>query len=134
MVFRFRGIKVPAVKADLPVSVGTGPFITADIKGFCRKREEVLPVLFEKLGDHGPLFIVVFGRFLYMQVKECAIIFFDVMVRWHRNKQVPTGHSDFIFDILCECSDNMSYTHHFFIRTFCESKDYNYHMPHKTCG
>ena len=41
---------------------------------------------------------------------------------------------DAVLDRLCECSDNRSYTHHFFIRTFCESKDYNYHMPHKTCG
>ena len=59
----------------------------------------MLPVLFKKLGDHDPLFIVDFGSFLHMQVQESAVVFFYVMVRRYRDKQVPSGRSYFVFDI-----------------------------------
>ena len=59
----------------------------------------MVPVLFKKLGDHDPLFIVDFGSFLHMQVQESAVVFFYVMVRRYRDKQVPSGRSYFVFDI-----------------------------------
>ena len=66
--------------------------------------------------------------------QKCSVIFLDIVVCRDRDKQIPPVRPDFILNILSEHSHKMFYTHHFFIRTFCESKDYNYHMPHKTCG
>ena len=94
----------------------------------------MLLVFFEQLGDHNPLFIMDFRCFFQMLAKEGPVVFFDVMIHRDWYKRVPSDRTYLILYCLSEHSHKQYYTHHFFIRTFCESKDYNYHMPHKTCG
>ena len=65
---------------------------------------------------------------------ECLKVQVCYVAESPQGEKIFLNEADEAFYRLCECSDKVFYTHHFFIRTFCESKDYNYHMPHKTCG
>ena len=96
VVLRFCRVIMPAVKADFSVTISRKFLIPADIKRFCRERQEMLPVLFEKFGDHSSLFIMDFRCLFFMKAKELAIVFFDVMVRGDRNEQVPACRSHFV--------------------------------------
>ena len=49
VVFGLGGVKVPAIKADLSISVGLAGFIPAYIERFRRKREEMLLIFFKEL-------------------------------------------------------------------------------------
>ena len=99
MVFRFGGVEVLAIQAYLSITIGFISLITADIKLLRRKVQEVLPVLLEKFGDHSPFLIVSFSGLLLMFAQKSAVVFFDVMVRRHWNKQISPGRSDLVFDV-----------------------------------
>ena len=58
MVFRFCGIEMLAVQADLSITISIAVLIPTYIEVFCRKREKVLTVLLKELGYLSPFFIM----------------------------------------------------------------------------
>ena len=58
VVFRFSGIEMFTVQADLSITISIAVLIPTYIKVFCWKGEEVLIVFLKELRDLSPFFIM----------------------------------------------------------------------------